>query len=195
MNLDVCTRWNSTYEMLKAACTYEKVFARYPDEDPYYTIELLSDIKLGVPGLGVPEEHDWDNARKLAEFLGHFAGITKRVSASLSVTAHRYFHEIGEVNEVVTEWMSSSDLVQQEMGRRMKDKYDKYWGNWHENLEVQTDKGKGKGKDKEKENINLLIFVAAVLDPRYKLSQYIEMIIEEKYGAGVRQKVWAAITK
>ena len=77
----------------------------------------------------------------------------------------------------------------------MKDKYDKYWGNWHENLEVQTDKGKGKGKDKEKENIKLLIFVAAVLDPRYKLSQYIEMIIEEKYGAGVRQKVWAAITK
>ena len=195
LNLDVCTRWNSTYEMLKAACTYEKVFARYPDEDPYYTIELLSDIKLGVPGLGVPEEHDWDNARKLAEFLGHFAGITKRVSASLSVTAHRYFHEIGEVNEVVTEWMSSSDLVRQEMGRRMKDKYDKYWGNWHQNLEVQTDKGKGKGKDKEKENIKLLIFVAAVLDPRYKLSQYIEMIIKEMYGVSVRQKVWAAITK
>jgi hypothetical protein len=27
LNLDVCTRSNSTYDMLKATCTYEKVFA------------------------------------------------------------------------------------------------------------------------------------------------------------------------
>jgi hypothetical protein len=83
------------------------------------------------------------------------------------------------------------------MGRRMKEKYDKYRGNWHENLELQNEqgKGKGKGKEKEKKNINLLIFVAAVLDPRYKLSQYTEMAIKEMYGDGVGQKVWAAITK
>jgi hypothetical protein len=87
------------------------VFLRYPDEDTYYTIDLLSEIKPGVPGLGVPEEHDWENARKLAEFLGHFAAITKRVSASLSVTAHTYFHEIGEINELVKEWMNSLDFV------------------------------------------------------------------------------------
>jgi hypothetical protein len=54
---------------------------------------------------------------------------------------------------------------------------------------------KTKGKEKEKENINLLIFVAVVLDPRYKLSQYIEIAIEDMYGAGAAQKVWAAITK
>ena len=193
LNLDVCTRWNSTYDMLKAACTYEKVFARYPEEDPYYTIELLSDIKPGVPGPGVPDEHDFDNAKKLAEFLGHFADVTNRVSTSLSVTAHTYFHEIGEVNELVKEWMSSSDFMQQEMGLRMKDKYDKYWGHWHDNLELQNEKGKG--KEKEKENINLLIFIAVVLDPRYKLSQYTEITIDEMYGDGVGHKVWAAITK
>jgi len=58
---------------------------------------------------------------------------------------------------------------------------------------MQNDKAKG--KEKEKENINLLIFVAAVLDPRYKLSQYTKMVIEEMYGDGVGQKVWTAITK
>ena len=42
------------------------------------------------------------------------------------MTAHTYFHEIGEVNELVKECMSSSDFMQQEMGLRMKDKYDKY---------------------------------------------------------------------
>jgi hypothetical protein len=89
--------------------------------------------------------------------------------------------------------MNSSDFIQQEMGRRMKDKYDKYWEQWYENLELQNEKGKG--KENEKENINLLIFVAAVLDPRYKLSQYAEMVIEEMYGDRVGQKVWATITK
>jgi hypothetical protein len=193
LNLDICTRWNSTYDMLVAACSYEKVFARYPDEDPYYTIELLSEVKPGVPGPGVPDEHDWDNARKLAEFLKHFADITTRVSASLRVTAHTYFHEILEVNALVNEWLNSADSVQQDMGKRMKDKYNKYWGQWHENLGLQNEKGKG--KEKEKENINLLIFVAVVLDPRYKLSQYTELAIEDMYGEGVGQKVWAAITK
>lgn len=181
--------------MLQAACTYEKVFARYTDEDPYYTIELLSDIKPGVPGPGVPDEQDWDNARKLGEFLGHFAGITKRISASLSVTAHTLFHEIGEINELVHEWMSSTNSVQIAMAMRMKDKYEKYWGQWHENVELEKDNQKGKSKEKEKENINLLIFVVVVLDPRFKLSQYVEVAIDEMYGAGIGQKVWAAITK
>jgi hypothetical protein len=32
------------------------------------------------------------------------------------------------VNALVNEWLSSADFVKQEMGKRMKDKYDKYWG-------------------------------------------------------------------
>ena len=40
--LDVSTRWNSTYYMLKAAVSYEKVFARYADEDPYFAIDLVA---------------------------------------------------------------------------------------------------------------------------------------------------------
>jgi hypothetical protein len=54
---------------------------------------------------------------------------------------------------------------------------------------------KRKGKEKEKENINLMIFVACVLDPWYKLSQYVEIAIEDMDGEGVGQKVWAAVTK
>ncbi|WVZ70886.1 hypothetical protein U9M48_019515 [Paspalum notatum var. saurae] len=171
LSLDVCTRWNSTYDMLKATCAYEKVFARYTEEDPYYTIELISD-----KGLGVPDEQDWENARKMAEFLGHFADITKRVSASLSVTSHTYFHEIGEVNILVNNWLNSSDT-------------------WHDIVENENYKAKGKEKEKEKENINLLIFVAVILDPRYKLSEYIELAIQEIYGESIGHKVWAAVNK
>ncbi|WVZ56860.1 hypothetical protein U9M48_007332 [Paspalum notatum var. saurae] len=188
--LDVCTRWNSTYDMLKAACAYEKAFARYAEEDPYFTIELISDN-----GPGVPDEQDWENARKMAEFLGYFAEITKRVSASLSVTSHTYFHEIGEVNILVNNWLNSSDPMQLAMGKRMKDKFDKYWGQWHDIVENENDKAKGKGKDKDKENINLLIFVAVALDPRYKLSEYTELAIQEIYGESTGEKVWAAVNK
>jgi hypothetical protein len=39
----------------------------------------------------------------------------------------------------------------------MKDKFDKYWGNWHEPNPSK--------KGKEKENINMMIFMSAALDP------------------------------
>jgi len=54
-------------------------------------------------------------------------------------------------------------------------------------------RGKGKAKEKEKENINLLIFIAAVLDPRYKLSLYTKLTVEEIFGEERGQLVWAAI--
>ncbi|KAM0916497.1 hypothetical protein ACQ4PT_010141 [Festuca glaucescens] len=202
LNLDVCTRWNSTHDMLKAAIIYEKVFARYADEDPCFTIDLNREKNGKVQGPGVPEEQDWDNAKKMDEFLGHFAHITVRVSASLNVTANTFFHEIGEVNLLVRNWLESEDPLQKEMGKRMKDKYDKYWGKWHEkDLEKDMEKEKGKGKEKEKgkgkekENINMMIFMAVVIDPRYKLSEYTEIAIGEMYGDGNGQKVWSAINK
>ena len=54
-------------------------------------------------------------------------------------------------------------------------------------------RGKGKAKEKEKENINLLIFIAAILDPRYKLSLYTKLTVEEIFGEERGQLVWAAI--
>jgi hypothetical protein len=222
LNLDVSTRWNSTYYMLKAAVSYEKVFARYNDEDPYFALDLLSD-KGKEKCIGVLDESDWENTRKMADFLGHFADVTTRVSASLHVTANNFFHEIGEVNLLVKSWMESDDVLQKAMAQRMKDKFDKYWGNWHE-----PDPSK-KGKEKEKENINLMIFISAALDPRYcnisffsmmqcqfpfcnayliaaalinsfvslncryKLSEYTQFAVCEIYGDANGPKVWSAV--
>jgi hypothetical protein len=49
----------------------------------------------------------------------------------------------------VLNYAKSSDLLVSALGREMKEKYDKYWGNF--------------------EKINQLLFVAVVLDPQYKL--------------------------
>jgi hypothetical protein len=79
------------------------------------------------------------------------------------------------------------------MGRRMKDKFDKYWGLWHTSNSNTIVNDKGRGKGKEKENINLLIFVAGCLDPRYKLSMYTKITVEEIFGEERGQLVWEAI--
>nr|XP_045084041.1 zinc finger BED domain-containing protein RICESLEEPER 4-like [Aegilops tauschii subsp. strangulata] len=170
--------------MLKAAASYEKVFARYADEDPYYAIDLLSD-KGKDKGPGVREEQYWENVNKLAEFLAHFGDLTIRVSASLHVTAHSSFHEISEVNILMKKWMDGGDGLKIAMAERMKEMYDKYRGNWHE-----PDPNK---KGKEKDNMNLLIFIATALDPRYKLAEYTHLAILEMYGDDKGPKVWPAI--
>ena len=105
---------------------------------------------------------------------------------------------------LIQEWLSSEDSLQVSMGNRMKEKFDKYWGLWHTNSkdnekghqqEQERDKGRNKykGKEKEKENINLLIFVAALLDPRYKLSLYTRISVEEIFGEESGKLVWEAI--
>jgi hypothetical protein len=188
LNLDCLTRWNSTYEMLKAACTYEKVFLRYPEEDPYMQIELLSEVKPGVPGPGVPNEHDWENARKLAEFLGHFAAITTRVSASLSVSAHTLFHEIGEINELVKEWMNSSDFVQQEMGRRMKEKYDKYWGSGMKIQKCKMTREKERRRRRKILTYSYLLLLYLILDTSFpniqnwQLMRCVVKVLDRRFG-------------
>jgi hypothetical protein len=41
----------------------------------------------------------------------------------------------------------------------------------------------------------LLIFVAAVVYPRYKLTEYLELAIDKIFGEENGQKVWAALNK
>ena len=203
LKLDVSTRWNYTYLMLKAAIVYEKVFLKLAEDDTNYVIDLSE----ARDGFGHPDEDDWDNAKKMAQFLQHFHDLTVRISSSLQVTCNTFFHEIGEVHLLIQEWLNSEDNLQVSMGMRMKEKFDKYWGLWHTNSkdndkqqqEQDRDKGRSKGrgkekeKDKDKENINLFIFVAAFLDPRYKLSLYTKISVEEIFGEERCQLVWAAI--
>ncbi|GFZ13130.1 hypothetical protein Acr_23g0015150 [Actinidia rufa] len=80
---------------------------------------FASDLKDGVPN-----EIDWENARVLSKFLESFYDITKRLSGSF-------------------------DPCLSLMARKMKEKFDKYWGN--------IDK------------VNMMLLVVVVLDPRFKL--------------------------
>ena len=125
--------------------------------DPYFASELNE-------ANGVPTTWDWANVRRMVDILVHFYELTIRISGSLYVTSNIFYHEISTVNYLLKDWMKSDDIDVSLMGGRMKEKYDKYWGDVHK--------------------MNKLIYVAVVVDPRYKL-EFIEFALGEEYGKEV----------
>ncbi|XP_077228331.1 zinc finger BED domain-containing protein RICESLEEPER 1-like [Tasmannia lanceolata] len=151
--LDVPTRWNSTYLMLKIALKFQKAFERFGEEDVLFMAELKD---------GCPNDDDWDNARVLTQFLKSFYEATLRLSGSLYVTSNSYFHEVFKIERLLDESSKSGDAYLSIMALKMKEKFDKYWGN--------IDK------------INMMLLLAVVLDPRFKL-KYIKFCYSKLYAS------------
>ncbi|KAG7951665.1 hypothetical protein I3843_12G018900 [Carya illinoinensis] len=86
-----------------------------------------------------PTSNDWKNAQIFVELLKVFYDVTLSISGSLYVTA----------NDTLNDMCLSDDIITSTMGINMRNKYEKYWGS--------TNK------------FNLMIYVAFVLDPRYKM--------------------------
>ncbi|KAF7841239.1 zinc finger BED domain-containing protein RICESLEEPER 2-like [Senna tora] len=142
--LDIMTRWNSTYLMLEHALKFQKVFDRMEDEDDGYNAYFRDDTHR----LGPPMTFDWSNAYVFVQFLKVFYTITLRFSGSLYVTSNSCFHDIAHVHTMLQASAVHQDPLIGEMAKKMKLKYDKYWG--------------------KPENMNPLLVIGVVLDPRYK---------------------------
>ncbi|XP_031122619.1 zinc finger BED domain-containing protein RICESLEEPER 2-like [Ipomoea triloba] len=149
--LDVPTRWNSTYLMLQSALTYQKVFESCEDSDSSFKSDL---------GDFVPNFMDWESVSSLVELLKCFYDMTIRISGSLYVTATTFFSEISDLNCILTGMVEAGGAVSL-MGRHMKAKFEKYWG--------------------DIDKMNLMIFFANILDPRDKL-EYMPTQINHMYG-------------
>ena len=83
------------------------------------------------------------------KFLKLFYEVTLRFSNPLYVTSNVFFHELCVTKIELTNLCESKDPLLSVMARDMHEKFDKYWG--------------------EIEKLNLMMFVAIVLDLRYKL--------------------------
>ncbi|XP_060670771.1 zinc finger BED domain-containing protein RICESLEEPER 2-like [Ziziphus jujuba] len=146
--LDVLTRWNSTYLMLESALKFQKVFDRMEEEDGHYASyfgEDDSDRKKVEP----PLAWHWDDAKVFVQFLKGFYDVTLKFNASLHVTSNIYFHQISSIQKQLDDLCVSEDDRLCVMARKMREKYNKYWGSMG--------------------NVNKLFLIAAVPDPRYKL--------------------------
>ncbi|KAG6536097.1 hypothetical protein ZIOFF_001141 [Zingiber officinale] len=161
--------------MLNTAQKFERAFDRFDEQDPCFKLDLqytewqviLNENEEmifesdGKPKRelktfdGKPTSAYWNNVRLFASLLQVFYELTLKVSGSLYVTSNTFAHEISYIHTILKEWQQSDDIDVYSMGIRMKNKFDKYWG--------------------DPEKMNKLLYIAVVLDP-----SYIESLAERK---------------
>ncbi|KAM3337023.1 hypothetical protein P3S68_032723 [Capsicum galapagoense] len=145
LSLDVETRWNSTYLMLNTAVKFEKAFSRMNIDDHKY-IKYCLDSKGKIEH---PSSKDWKDMNIFLNFLEIFYQTTLKFSSTLQVTSNAFFHELFNLQSIIVNYSKCDDFILTDMTKKMKVKFDKYWGDFSD--------------------MNMLLFVAVVLDPRYKM--------------------------
>ena len=146
--LDVLTRWNSTYMMLENVEKFQSAFERLHVNNAQYILYFMYNGS-GKKILGSPDFEDWDNVKVFVIFLKLFYEVTLQFSSPLYVTSNVFFHELCVMKTKLTNLCESEDPLLSMIARDMHEKFDKYWG--------------------EIEKLNLMMFVAIVLNSRFKL--------------------------
>lgn len=141
---DCSTRWNSTYEMLQSALEVKNAFPAYAIRESEY--------------VHCPTEEEWKKVEQVIPLLKVFYDATHVISGSDYPTSNQFYTLIWKVREVINKSIDHDDYFVSSMGKKMKDKFDKYWGDCH-----------------------LLLSIANVLDPRCKLHM-LRFSFEKIYG-------------
>ncbi|GFY87252.1 hypothetical protein Acr_05g0008910 [Actinidia rufa] len=116
----------------------------------------------------LPTKLDWKNCRMFVKFLKLFYDATKKFSTSLFVTSNTFFDEIINIEMAIAKLIKNYDPLLSKMALNMQKKFDKYWG-WNG------------GKN---DNINFLVYVAVVLDSRFKL-RWVKFCLDKSKGVEV----------
>ncbi|XVF29147.1 hypothetical protein REPUB_Repub15cG0094700 [Reevesia pubescens] len=105
-----------------------------------------------------PSQSEWDQIKKLSQFLGVFYDITCVFSRTKYPTTNLYFPVVFMARLTLYEYLNGDDVYIRKMARLMLDKFDKYWSTF-----------------------SLTLALAVILDPRYKL-QFVEWSYTKLYG-------------
>ncbi|XP_031268523.1 zinc finger BED domain-containing protein RICESLEEPER 2-like [Pistacia vera] len=142
--LDCKTRWNSTYDMLTTAMQFRRVFPCLKERDLSYHY--------------CPKEEDWDKVEKICPILKVFSAASNLISGSDYPTSNLFLKQVCTIKIMLDSKSRDGDQFIQTMIWKMKEKFDKYWG-----------------------ECNLLMSVAAILDPRLKM-RVIEWAFPKMYS-------------
>jgi hypothetical protein len=115
LSLDVSTRWNSTYMMLRNALCYKNAFMRLKSSDRRRYEKIT------------PSPSEWAMAFKLFQCLKKFFDLTELFSGTLYPTANLFYRGFCEINVLLDEWSVSQDTTISAMVSSMSKKFEKYW--------------------------------------------------------------------
>jgi hypothetical protein len=180
-SLDVITRWNSTYLMLKTVLKFRKAFEVLESEDQKYTY--------------LPSPEEWEGVGAICNLLKVFKKATKIISGTMYPTTNLYFHHMWKIKMVLEEELETAELELENVEKQivekgfssevpmadqaksrfltemikslkeMKKKFDKYWNKSH-----------------------ITLCVPVVFDPRYKL-KFIDFVFSKAYPMTGKEKI------
>ncbi|XP_047333327.1 zinc finger BED domain-containing protein RICESLEEPER 2-like [Impatiens glandulifera] len=130
--IDCPTHWNSTYEMLVEAYRVKDAFPIFKECELFYR--------------HCPSPDDWKKVKDVIDILEVFYEATHIISGVDYPTSNVYLAVIWRVKHVLNEKENHVDEFIRMMIKKMKEKFDKYWG-----------------------ECNLLMAIGAILDPRFKM--------------------------
>ena len=111
LRLDVCTRWNATYDMIDNAMRYHSMLNRLAEEDANFK--------------HCPSRDEWNRVERITWFLKPFNDITTLFSGTDYPTTNLYFQGVSQIKLLLLEEMESQDSFISNMAEQMKVKFDK----------------------------------------------------------------------
>ncbi|CAA0834747.1 Unknown protein [Striga hermonthica] len=115
IQLDVSTRWNSTYMMLRDALYYKPAFIR---------LKIANRRKYGKIS---PSDTDWGMAATVFQCLEIFYDLTALLSGTSYPTANLFYRGFCEIRELLSVWKNHKNLTIKQMATAMSEKFEKYW--------------------------------------------------------------------
>ncbi|XP_042423651.1 zinc finger BED domain-containing protein RICESLEEPER 2-like [Zingiber officinale] len=113
---DCKTRWNSTFEMLSCALKFKEVFQMFKERDHFYGC--------------CPQEEEWNKAQKICSLLEAFWIATHIISGSEYSTSNLFLQEVQKIKPSLDTYAQHEDLFLKQLTSKMKEKFDKYWGDY-----------------------------------------------------------------
>jgi hypothetical protein len=115
LSLDVTTRWNSTYMMLRDALYYKNAFMRLKSSDRRRYEKIT------------PSPGEWAMTFKLFTCLKRFFDLTELLSGTLYLTANLFYRGFCEIKILLDDWCGSDDPTISAMATSMSKKFENYW--------------------------------------------------------------------
>jgi len=115
ISMDVSTRWNSTYLMLRDALYYKDVFIRLKSSNRRRYAKIS------------PSSAEWDNALTIYGCLKKFYDLTEILSGTSYPTTNLFYRGFCDIKLLLDDRCCSGDATIRDMAIAMNDKFDKYW--------------------------------------------------------------------